>query len=34
MKKIRDGITGMLAEILFACGLILFGFAVSLPCGW
>jgi hypothetical protein len=34
MKKLRDGLYGMLAEILFAGGLILVGFAVSLLCGW
>lgn len=34
MKKIRDGLFGMLAEILFAGGLILVCFAVSLLNGW
>lgn len=34
MKKFRDGALGMLAEILFAGGLILLGFAVSLLGGW
>jgi len=34
MKKIRNGALGMLAEILFAGGLILVGFAVSLLNGW
>ena len=34
MKKLREGILGMLAEILFAGGLILAGLAISLLCGW
>ncbi len=34
MKKIRDGALGMLAEILFAGGLILAGFVISLLGGW
>jgi hypothetical protein len=34
MKKLRDGLTGMLAEILFAGVLVLAGFAVSLLGGW
>jgi hypothetical protein len=34
MKKFRDGLLGMLAEILFAGGLILAGFVVSMLGGW
>lgn len=34
LKTFRTGALGMGAEILFTCGLILIGFAISLLSGW
>ena len=34
MRAFRTGALGMGAEILFTCGLILIGFAISLLSGW
>lgn len=33
-RKLINGALGMGAEILFACGLMLAGFAISLLSGW